>query len=187
MITLSLQQRPNRPDSVFQTLTGQPTIVIAHRGASDVLPEETIAAYKLAIQLGAEYVEPDLVMTKDGVLICRHQPMLKSTTNVASLPEFVSKLTTKKINGVLHTDWFASDFTLQEIKKLDTKRHGTSKTNDSQIPIATAQELVDLVKLRSREQNRIIGFYPETKNPTFHEQNGLHITDALLSLLTKAE
>ena len=100
-----------------RTLTGAPTIVVAHRGASGYLPEHTLEAYKMAIDMGADYIEPDLVVTKDGVLIARHEPMLSGTTDVSNRPEFASRKTTRKVDGVDTSDWFASDFTLAEIKQ----------------------------------------------------------------------
>ena len=105
-------------DSYAGTLHGQAPIVIGHRGASGYRPEHTLASYQLAIQMGADYIEPDLVMTSDGVLVARHEPMLGGTTDVASHAEFAAKRTTKFVDGVATTDWFASDFTLAEIKTL---------------------------------------------------------------------
>jgi glycerophosphoryl diester phosphodiesterase len=104
--------------SDLKTLNGQDPLVIGHRGASGELPEHTLEAYKLAIVQGADFIEPDLVATKDGVLIARHEPMLGGTTDVASRPEFANRKTTKNLDGVEVTDWFASDFTLAEIKTL---------------------------------------------------------------------
>ena len=105
-----------------KTLTGERTTVVAHRGASGYLPEHTLEGYKLAIELGAHFVEPDLVVTKDGVLVARHEPMLSGTTDVANRPEFASRKTTRKVDGVDTTDWFAGDFTLAEIKQLRAKQ-----------------------------------------------------------------
>src|SRR5215510_4286652 len=102
----------------FNTLDGQPPIVIAHRGASGYRPEHTLASYTLAIEMGADYVEPDLVATRDGALVARHEPMLDDTTDVASHPEFADRRTTKMLDGKSVTAYFASDFTLAEIKRL---------------------------------------------------------------------
>ena len=102
----------------FKTLNSMQPIVVGHRGTSGVLPEHTIEAYARAIDMGADFVEPDLVVTKDGVLIARHEPNITSTTNVVSLLQFASRRTTKKVDGVDETGWFASDFTLAEIKTL---------------------------------------------------------------------
>jgi glycerophosphoryl diester phosphodiesterase len=105
-----------------KTLSGERPLVIAHRGASGYLPEHTLEAYKLAIEMGADFIEPDLVSTKDGVLIARHEPMLSGTTDVADRPDFASRKTTRKVDGVEVTDWFAGDFTLAEIKQLRAKQ-----------------------------------------------------------------
>src|SRR5499427_1636797 len=104
------------------TLAGERPLVIAHRGASGYLPEHTLEAYSLAIDLGADFIEPDLVATKDGVLIARHEPMLSGTTDVAEHPEFAARRLTRKIDGVDVTDWFATDFTLAEIRQLRAKQ-----------------------------------------------------------------
>ena len=98
-------------------------LIIAHRGAQSLLPEHTIEGYTKAIELGADFIEPDLVMTKDGHLVVRHEPFLSRTTNVADLPEFASLKTTKELDGKSITDWFASDFTLAEMKTLKAKQY----------------------------------------------------------------
>ena len=105
-------------DSFAGTLSGASPIVIGHRGASGYRPEHTLASYQLAINQGADYIEPDLVLTSDGVLIARHEPMLGATTDVFSRPEFAARKTTKVFDGVATTDWFVSDFTLADIKSL---------------------------------------------------------------------
>ncbi|TCZ53876.1 hypothetical protein EXY23_24005 [Roseicella aquatilis] len=103
----------------FGTLNGDPPLVIGHRGASGLRPEHTLEAYSLAIELGADFIEPDVVPTKDGVLIARHEPALGGTTDVASHPEYADRRTTKVIDGVTYKDdWFAENFTLAEIKTL---------------------------------------------------------------------
>lgn len=100
------------------TLDGKPALIVAHRGASGTLPEHTLEAYKLAIEQGADFIEPDLVATKDGVLVARHEPMLSGTTDVSTRPEFAARKTVKKVDGVDTNDWFAGDFTLAELKTL---------------------------------------------------------------------
>ncbi len=172
----------------FKTLNSTQPIVVGHRGASGVLPEHTIEAYARAIDMGADFVEPDLVATKDGVLIARHEPNITSTTNVASLPQFASRRTTKKVDGVDETGWFASDFTLAEIKTLgavitDAER---PKQFDGLYKIPTLQEIIDLVKARRAATSREIGIYPETKHPTFHRQLGLGLEDRLISSINAA-
>ncbi len=171
-----------------KTLTGERTIVVAHRGASGYLPEHTLEAYAMAIEMGADYIEPDLVVTKDGVLIARHEPMLSGTTNVADLPQFASRKTTRKVDGVDTTDWFASDFTLAEIKQLRAKQamadRDQSKNGQYQVP--TLQEVIDLAKKEAGARGRVIGIAPETKHSTFHAALGLPIEDRLVNVLKEA-
>ena len=172
----------------FKTLGNVQPLVVGHRGASGYLPEHTLEAYSRAIELGADLVEPDLVATKDGVLIARHEPNITSTTNVATLPQFASRKTTKKVDGFDETGWFASDFTLAEIKTLG------ALTTDAERPqqfnglykIPTLQEIIDLVKARRTSTGRDIGIYPETKHPTFHRALGLGLEDRLIATLTAA-
>ena len=171
-----------------KTLTGEPTLVVAHRGASGYLPEHTLEAYAMAIGMGADFIEPDLVVTKDGILIARHEPMLSGTTDVANRPEFASRKTTRKVDGVETTDWFAGDFTLAEIKQLRAKQamadRDQSKNGQFQIP--TLQEVVDLAKKEAAARGRVIGIAPETKHSTFHAAIGLPIEDRLVALLKAA-
>jgi glycerophosphoryl diester phosphodiesterase len=148
-------------------------IVIGHRGAAVYRPEHTLAGYELAIEMGADYIEPDLVMTKDGKLIARHEPMIGGTTNVADHPEFAARKTTRNVDGVPTTDWFASDFTLAEIKTLRAKerlpalRPG-SAAYDGLYEVPTLDEVIALAKQKSDETGRTIGIYPEIKHSTFH-------------------
>lgn len=173
----------------YRTLSGQAPLVIGHRGASGLRPEHTIEAYALAIEQGADFVEPDLVLTQDGVLVCRHEPMLSGTTNVASLPQFADRKTTKNVDGVPYTDWFASDFTLAEIKTLRAVQPRANRPQEfnGQFLIPTFEEVVALVKQQSTAKGRTIGVYPETKHPTFHERDlKLPLTDRLLAALGQA-
>jgi glycerophosphoryl diester phosphodiesterase len=171
-----------------KTLTGAPTVVVAHRGASGYLPEHTLEAYKMAIDMGADYIEPDLVVTKDGVLIARHEPMLSGTTDVANRPEFASRKTTRKVDGVDTGDWFASDFTLAEIKQLRAKQamadRDQSKNGQFQVP--TLQEVIDLAKKEGAARGKAVGIAPETKHSTFHAALGLPIEDRLVNVLKEA-
>ena len=157
-------------DSYAVTLHGQEPIVIGHRGASGYRPEHTLASYQLAIEMGADYIEPDLVMTSDGVLVARHEPMLGGTTDVASRPEFAAKRTTKAIDGVATTDWFASAFTLAEIKTLRAvpARAGRDTSFNGLYEIPTLDEVVALAQSASASSGRAIGIYPEVKHSTFH-------------------
>ena len=172
----------------FKTLGLVQPVVVGHRGASGVLPEHTIEAYTRAIEMGADFVEPDLVATKDGVLIARHEPNITSTTNVATLPQFASRRTTKKVDGVDETGWFASDFTLAEIKTLGAVITDAERTKvfDGLYKIPTLQEIIDLVKARRTTTGREIGIYPETKHPTFHRQLGLGLEDRLIAGINAA-
>ena len=166
------------------TLDGKPTMVVAHRGAGGALPEETIEAYALAIEQGADAIEPDVVSTKDGVLIARHDPNLVFSTDVASHPEFASRKRTLKVDGETQEGWFASDFTLAEIKTLggiSTDAERPQQFN-GKYKIATIAEVIDMIK----KSGKTIAMYPETKNPTFHRQIGLPLEDKLLDLLSAA-
>ena len=172
----------------LKTLDGSVPLVVAHRGASGYLPEHTLESYARAIELGADVVEPDVVVTKDGILIARHEPNLTSTTNVASKPEFASRRTTKKVDGADETGWFASDFTLAEIKTLGALITDAERPQqfNGLYKIPTLQEIVDLVKARSAATGRPIAIYPETKHPTFHRQLGLPMEDKLIALIQAA-
>jgi glycerophosphoryl diester phosphodiesterase len=169
-------------------------LVIGHRGASGYLPEHTLESYRLAIKLGADYIEPDLVATKDGVLIARHEPLIGDTdpatrdsTNVADHPEFASRETTKMLDGFATTGFFASDFTLAEIKTLGAKqtRGGRPTEFDGKFKVPTLQEVIDLAKRESRKRGRRIGIYPETKHPTFHQTLNLPLEGELVRVLDR--
>jgi glycerophosphoryl diester phosphodiesterase len=155
----------------YKTLDGQAPLVIAHRGASGYLPEHTLEAYRKAIEMGANYIEPDLVMTKDGHLIARHEPMLKGTTDVGTRPEFANRLTTRVVDGVSTTDYFASDFTLAEIKTLRAiqPRAARPQQFNGLYQIPTLDEVIALAKSQSTLLGRPVGIYPEVKHSTFHD------------------
>ena len=170
-------------------------LVIGHRGASGFLPEHTLQAYRLAIKLGADYIEPDIVATKDGVLIARHEPLLGDSdpsttgdsTDVGEHPEFASRETTRNLDGVPTTGFWASDFTLAEIKTLGARqtRSGRPTEFNGKFKVPTLQEIIRLVKNRSRKLGRKIGIYPETKHPTFHKDLGLPLEGRLVTVLKK--
>ncbi|WP_289063250.1 glycerophosphodiester phosphodiesterase [uncultured Zobellia sp.] len=164
-------------------------LVIAHRGAQSIYPEHTLKAYAKAIEMGADYIEPDLVMTKDSVLIARHEPFISGTTNVADLPEFADLKTTKNLDGKRITDWFVSDFTLEQIKKLKAKQARSDRSNsfDGMFQIPTLDEIIALAKSRKTTKGEKVGIYPEMKHPYFHNQLGLAIEDALLEKLSEAK
>jgi glycerophosphoryl diester phosphodiesterase len=164
-------------------------LVIGHRGgANGYLPEHTLEAYALGIELGADYVEPDLVATKDGHLIARHEPNLIATTNVASLPQFANRKRRAVVDGIEEEGYFASDFTLAEIKQLRAVQSFADRDQgfNGRFQVPTLVEVIELVKRKSREHGRQIGIYPETKHPTYHQKLGLALEDRLLAVLTQA-
>lgn len=164
-------------------------LVIGHRGgASGYLPEHTLEAYALGIRLGADFVEPDLVATKDGHLIARHEPNLIDTTNVKDLPQFANRRRKAMLDGVEVDGFWASDFTLAEIKQLRAVQPAAERDPgfNGRFQIPTLPEVIEFVKRKSREEGRRIGIYPETKHPTFHQQLGLPLEDRLLAVLTQA-
>ena len=188
LLVLALFLTISSPIAAQPTLDGQRALVIAHRGASGYLPEHTLEAYALAIEMGADFIEPDLVASKDGVLIARHEPMLGATTDVAEHPEYATRRVTRQVDGVAITDWFASDFTLAEIRRLRAKQAMAERDQsmNGKFLIPTLQEVIDLAKAKSVESGRVVGIYPETKHPTFHAALGLKLEDRLLDVLTAA-
>ena len=171
----------------YPTLSGDLPLVIGHRGASGYLPEHTLEAYKMAIEMRADFIEPDLVATKDGVLIARHEPNITSTTDVSTRGEFASRKTKKMVDGVEEEGWFASDFTLAEIKTLFAKQTVAERdqTQNTRYRIPTFEEVIELAKVEGAKQNRTVGVYPETKHPTFHNALNLNLEDRLLAILAK--
>jgi glycerophosphoryl diester phosphodiesterase len=160
-------------------------IVIAHRGASGHRPEHTLAAYSLAIDMGADYIEPDLVSTKDSVLVARHENEIGGTTDVAT--RFPDRRTTHTIDGRSVTGWFTEDFTLAELRTLRTNERLSFRSHayDGREPIPTFEEILDLVERRSRETGRRIGVYPETKHSSYFRSIGLPVEEPLLAALAR--
>jgi glycerophosphoryl diester phosphodiesterase len=155
-------------DAKFATLNGKAPLVIGHRGAAGFLPEHTLEGYKLAVEQGADFIEPDLVMTKDGQLIARHEPMLDGTTDVAT--KFAaSRMTTRLVDGVSTTAYFANDFTLAEIKTLGAvqARSGRPTQYNGLYKIPTLDEVIALAKTEGTKAGRTIGIYPEIKHSTY--------------------
>ena len=153
----------------FKTLTGAEPLVIAHRGASGILPEHTLEAYRAAIEQGADFIEPDLVLTQDGVMIDRHEPMLDGTTDVASkFP--ASRMRTRDVDGVPTTAYFASDFTLAEIKTLRAvqPRANRPQAYNGLYEIPTLDEVIALAKAEGTKRGKSVGIYPEIKHSSFH-------------------
>jgi len=162
-------------------------LVIGHRGTAGHLPEHTLEGYALAIELGADYIEPDLVATKDGVLIARHEPNMIATTNVKDLPQFASRKRKAVVDGVEEEGFFASDFTLAEIKTLRAVQAAGERDQgfNGRYQIPTLDEVIALAKRKSAEEGRTIGIYPETKHPTYHQNLGLALEDRLLAVLAR--
>lgn len=153
----------------WNTLDGKAPLIIAHRGASGLLPEHTLEAYAKAIELGANYIEPDLVMTKDGVLVARHEPTIGATTNVGSIAAFADRKRTKTVDGVTSSDWYVEDFTLAELKTLRAvqPRANRPQQYNGQFQVPTLDEVIALAKQKSLETGRTIGIYPELKHSTY--------------------
>ncbi|ROR90029.1 glycerophosphodiester phosphodiesterase [Nocardioides aurantiacus] len=170
--------------------TSQP-LVIGHRGASGYRPEHTLAAYQLAIEQGADYVEPDLVPTKDGVLVARHENEIGGTTDVAEHPEFAARRTTKTIDGRAITGWFTEDFTLAELKTLRAEERlplvrPANTAYDGQFEVPTLTEVLDLVRRTNDARPgsaRDVGVYTETKHPTYFQSIGLPMERTLVETL----
>lgn len=162
-------------------------LVIGHRGASGYLPEHTLEGYALAIELGADYIEPDLVATKDGVLVARHEPNIVNTTNVKDLPQFAGRKRKAMVDGVEEEGYFVSDFTLAELKTLGAVQAFPDRDQsfNGRFRIPTFDEVIDLAQRKSRELGRPIGVYPETKHPTYHRALGLPLEDRLLQALAR--
>lgn len=175
--------------------------VIAHRGASGYVPEHTLAGYFIAIQQGTDYVEPDLVITKDGALVARHENEIGGTTDVASHPEFAARKTTKIIDGEAFTGWFTEDFTLAELKTLRARerlpelRRGNTRW-DGAFEIPTFEEVLGLVAAADAQRALVakekglpppprIGIYPETKHPSYFAKLGLHFDARMLDALRR--
>ncbi|SMF64526.1 glycerophosphodiester phosphodiesterase [Pseudobacteriovorax antillogorgiicola] len=163
-------------------------LVIAHRGASGYLPEHTLAAYSIAVLQGADFIEPDLVMTKDGHLVARHDNLLDLSTDVAQRPEFADRKTTKIVDGIELTGWFSEDFTLAEMKTLraveripDIRPDNTRF--DGMFEVPTFEEIIKLAKSLSTVTGRTIGLYPETKHPSHFDRLGLSMEEPLVKLL----
>ena len=165
-------------------------IVIAHRGASGERPEHTRAAYELAIEQGADFIEPDLVMTRDGHLVVRHENEIGETTDVADRPEFAARRTTREVDGVPITGWFTEDFTLAELKTLRARERlpalrPASAAFDGQEPILTFDEVLAIAREGTLRVGRVIGVAPELKHPSHFAALGLPMEDAFVAVLER--
>lgn len=173
MLTLTGCNDSNDNDNPVVTPTPVPAkpVVYGHRGASGYLPDHTVAGYIKGIDLGADYVEPDLVMTKDGILVCRHEPNIGGTTNVASFEKFADRKTTKMVDGAEINDWFVSDFTLAELKELKARQPlpaERSTAYDTLYEIPTFEEMIQAVQAENKRMGKNVGIIPEIKHSTFH-------------------
>lgn len=169
----------------------QAPIVIAHRGASGLRPEHTLSAYGLAIDQQADYIEADVVMTRDGVLVARHENEISGTTDVADHPAFADRWTTKWIDGQSVSGWFTEDFTLDELKRLRARERlpqlrPKSSRHDGQETVPTLEEIILFLKARETATGRRIGLYVETKHPSYFRQIGLPLEEALIALLSRS-
>jgi glycerophosphoryl diester phosphodiesterase len=188
LLISACQNNPSKPNETSKLVVSQPKqrpLVIGHRGASGTYPDHTMEAYLEAMRVGADIVEPDLVITKDGVLICRHENDLTQTTNVSVV--FPKRKKTKVIDGQSITGWFAEDFTLKEIRQLRARQpipFRNQEFND-QFSVATFDELLVAVTKEAEKNNRIIGIYPETKHPSYFQSIRLPLEEKLLLALKK--
>ncbi|WP_165990113.1 glycerophosphodiester phosphodiesterase, partial [Streptomyces sp. YIM 98790] len=169
--------------------TGLPVpAVIAHRGASGYRPEHTLGAYQLALDMGADVIEQDLVPTKDGKLVCRHENEIGGTTDVADRPEFAGRRTTKTVDGTEVTGWFTEDFTLAELKTLrateripDIRPHNTLYNGRWTVP--SFEEVLDWAGEQGRRRGRPVWLHVETKHPTYFRNAGVPLEEELARLL----
>jgi len=165
-------------------------LVVGHRGASALRPEHTLASYQKAIDDGADFIEPDLVSTKDGVLVTRHENEISGTTNVSTLSQFADRKTTKNIDGKDLTGWFTEDFTLSELQQLKAReripefRPANIAYNDL-YPVPTLEQVIELAEANYKKTGKIIGLYIETKHPTYFKNQKLAMEDTLLKTLAK--
>jgi glycerophosphoryl diester phosphodiesterase len=193
-------RRPGTPDDTEMAIvkvrrswaTPADTTLIAHRGASGYRPEHTLAAYEVAINQCADYIEPDLVSTKDGVLVARHENEIGGTTDVATRSEFADRETTKVIDGTETTGWFTEDFTLAELRTLRAKERLPEVRPDNTVfdglyQVPTFDEVLDLARHSRTCDGRRVGVYPETKHPTYFDSAGLSLEEPLLADLRRNE
>jgi glycerophosphoryl diester phosphodiesterase len=168
---------------LFASAASSRPLIIGHRGASGYRPEHTLASYRLAAEMGADFIEPDLVSTKDGVLIARHENEIGGTTDVAA--KFPARKTTKTVDGQAITGWFTEDFTLAEIKTLRANERLAFRSHefDGRFEVPTFDEVIALAQQLTRELGRQIGIYPETKHPTYFRGLGLPLEEKLLAAL----
>lgn len=189
---LSACNDENQPEKTKTAEWVEPKIIIVgHRGASALRLEHTLASYQKAMDDGADFIEPDLVSTKDGVLIARHENEISGTTNISALTQFKSRETTKTIDGTPIKGWFTEDFSYNELnqnvkarERIAEYRPQNTQYND-QFSIPTLDQIIDLAENHYKKTGKIIGLYIETKHPTYFQKNGLPMEDALLKTLAQ--
>jgi glycerophosphoryl diester phosphodiesterase len=176
-------QAQNVPAANARAMRSGLPLVIGHRGAAGHRPEHTIASYELAIDYGADFIEPDLVSTKDGILIARHENDISGTSDVAQ--KFPERRSTKTVDGKEIQGYFAEDFTLAEIKTLRARERLPFRNQgwNGVYEIPTFQEVIDLAQRKSQEKGRVIGIYPETKHPSYFRSIGLMLEPPLVKTL----
>lgn len=178
---------PNRPE-----VNSPKILIVGHRGASALRPEHTLEAYQKAIDDGADFIEPDLVPTKDGYLVARHENEIGGTSNVSTLPQFANRKTTKNIDGVSIEGWFTEDFTLAELNEIKAReripqvRPQNTQYNDL-YTIPTLEQIIELADAHYKKTGKIVGLYIETKHPSYFSQPSINLAmeDKLLSTLSK--
>lgn len=187
LVAASLAACGGSDDSAWNTLNGDKPLVIGHRGAAGYLPDHTLEGYRRAVEMGADFIEPDLVATKDGVLVARHEPNIVATTDVKDRPEFAQRKRKAMVDGFEEEGWFVSDFTLTELKTLRAVQPLSDRDQryNGQFQIPTFEEVLTLAETESKRTGRTIGVYPETKHPTYHQRLGLPLEDRLLDVLAK--
>jgi glycerophosphoryl diester phosphodiesterase len=171
--------------STLTPLATNRTLIVGHRGSPGYLPDHTLEGYTLAIQTGVDVIEPDLVSTKDGVLVCRHEPNIVATTNVADHLEFADRLKNVTLDGILTEGYWVSDFTLAEIKTLRAIQPLSERDQgyNGQFEIPTFDEVIALAQNMAVQVGRTVAIYPETKHPTYHKELGLPLEDKMLAAL----
>ncbi len=190
-LTTPRTERPDATTTAQRPIDPDRPVVVGHRGASGYRPEHTLASYELAARMGADYIEPDLVATSDGVLVARHENEISGTTDVADRPEFADRRTTKTVDGVALTGWFTEDFTLRELRTLraveripEVRQENTIHDGRYQVP--TFAEVLELRARLSKELGRTVGVYPEIKHPTYFRSAGLPLEEPLVRDLRAA-
>ena len=189
---LSACQHETQPEQHKATEWIEPNmIIIGHRGASALRPEHTLAAYQKAIDDGADFIEPDLVSTQDGVLIARHENEISGTTNISALAQFKQRETTKTIDGTPIKGWFTEDFSFNELtqnvkarERIPEYRAKNTAYND-QFSIPSLDQIIALLDSHYQKTGKIVGLYIETKHPTYFQKKGLAMEDALLKTLAQ--